>query len=144
VYYNLSKNKKYAPHENHVSFTKEVLNENVSNIPNFQFALYSHDNFLNWKNACFCLKGRRRKLNVVSTAKIEGLEASSRADVSTHLKCIYSSKCFHHDCFRTLVRRFSASLICSEMIFCKDTYTRLTIWCFFGVKYIYHINNTFF
>jgi len=28
----------------------------------------------------FVTKGRRRKLNVVSTAKIEGLEASSRAD----------------------------------------------------------------
>lgn len=36
VYYNLSQ-KKYAHHENHVSFTEEILNENVAIIFDFQF-----------------------------------------------------------------------------------------------------------
>ena len=53
MYYNLSKNKEHTCHENHVSFPEEALNENVSNILNFQFVLFSHDNILNWKNACF-------------------------------------------------------------------------------------------
>lgn len=48
--------------------------------------IFSHDNFLSQKNACFYLQGRRQQRNVFSEAEIqEGFQASSFADVSTHL-----------------------------------------------------------
>lgn len=102
----------------------------------------SHDNFIHWKMLVFvCRKGGDETVQSIQQNFQEGLEAFSYSDVSAHLKCIYSSKCLQHECFRALVDQFVGFLRPQ----CALKYSRTTvptytghtlIWCFLGVIYI--------
>lgn len=120
-------------------FQKKYYMEMFSSIFNFQLVY-----FLSWQfsklEKCLFLFSRKAE----STERGRCSKNSRRVPsffvcwCKYTFKCIYSSKCVHHDCFCTLVRRFSHfALKCSG-----HTCTGDTIWWFFGV--LYHINNTFF